>query len=157
VLRFRWVCIVFTDVLTLAAERELVSRLGAEVLVDHQADLASQVRAVAPDGVDAVAHMAGDASVVELVREGGRFTSTLLQSPEQVLVETATVVPVFANPTRETLARCAASQANGETTVAIQEIFSLEQLQAALDAFTQGTLGKVVITMEDQRSGAGGE
>lgn len=112
---------------------------------------------MAPDGVDAVAHMAGDASVVELVREGGRFTSTLLQSPEQVLVETATVVPVFANPTRETLARCAASQANGETTVAIQEIFSLEQLQAALDAFTQGTLGKVVITMEDQRSGAGGE
>ena len=130
------------------AERELVSRLGAEVVVDHQADLASQVRAVAPDGVDAVAHLAGDASVVELVREGGRFASTLLQSPEQVPTETATVVPVFANPTPDTLARCAASQANGETTVAIQEVFSLEQLQAALDAFTQGTLGKVVITTD---------
>ena len=130
------------------AERELVSRLGAEVVVDYQADLASQVRAAAPDGVDAVAHLAGDASVVELVREGGRFASTLLQSPEQLPAETATVVPVFANPTPETLARCAASQANGETTVAIQEVFSLEQLQAALDAFTQGTLGKVVITTD---------
>jgi NADPH:quinone reductase len=85
---------------------------------------------------------------VELVREGGRFASTLLQSPEQVPAETATVIPVFANPTRETPARSAASQATGETTVAIQEVFSLEQLQAALDAFTQGTRGKVVITTD---------
>jgi NADPH:quinone reductase len=130
------------------AERELVSRLGAEVVVDHQADLDSQVRAAAPDGVDAVAHLAGDTSVVELVRDGGRFASTLLQSPEQLPAETATVIPVFANPTPETLARCAASQANGETAVAIQEVFPLEQLQAALDAFTQGTLGKVVITTD---------
>src|SRR5215203_5927641 len=44
------------------AERELVSRLGADVVVDHQADLAAQVRAAAPDGVDAIAHLAGDAS-----------------------------------------------------------------------------------------------
>jgi NADPH:quinone reductase-like Zn-dependent oxidoreductase len=34
------------------AERELVSRLGADVVVDHQADLAAQVRAAAPGGVD---------------------------------------------------------------------------------------------------------
>jgi NADPH2:quinone reductase len=81
------------------AERELVSRLGAEVVVDYHADLASQVRAAAPDGVDAVAHLAGDASVVELVREGGRFASTLLQSPERVPAETATVIPVTAGST----------------------------------------------------------
>ena len=135
-------------VMAMADQRELVSRLGAEVVVDYQADLASQVRAAAPDGVDAVAHLAGDASVVELVREGGRFASTLLQSPEQVPAETVTVIPVFANPTPETLARSAASQANGETTVAIQEIFTLEQLQAALNAFTRGTRGKVVITTD---------
>jgi len=130
------------------AERELVSRLGADVVVDHQADLASQVRAAAPDGVDAVAHLAGDASVVDLVREGGRFTSTLVQSPEQVPTQTATVVPVFANPTTEVLGRCAASQASGETTIVIQEVFSLEQVQAAFDTFSRGTLGKVVITTD---------
>jgi NADPH2:quinone reductase len=128
------------------AERELVSRLGADVLVDHQADLAAQVRAAAPDGVDAVAHLAGDTNVVELAREGGRFASTLVQSPEQVPTQTATVIPVFANPTAETLALCAASHANGETTVAIQEVYSLEQLQAAFDTFAQGTLGKIVVT-----------
>lgn len=117
-------------------------------MVDHQADLAAQVRAAAPDGVDAVAHLAGDPSVVELVREGGRLASTLVQSPEQVPIQTATVIPVFANPTPETLARCAASQANGDTTVAIQEIYPLEQFQAAFDAFAQGTLGKLVITTD---------
>ena len=130
------------------AERDLVSRLGADVVVDHQADLAAQVRAAAPDGVDAVAHLAGDPSVVELVRDGGRFASTLVQSPEQVPTQTATVIPVFANPTPQTLARCAASQATGATTVAIQDVYPLQQLQAAFDAFAQGTLGKIVITTD---------
>ena len=48
------------------AERDLVTRLGADIVVDHQADIAAQVRASAPDGVDAVAHLAGDTSVVDL-------------------------------------------------------------------------------------------
>ena len=130
------------------AERELVSRLGADVVVDHQADLAAQVRTTAPDGVDAVVHLAGDHGVVELVRDGGQFVSTLLGSPEQVPTQTATVVPVFANPTPETLAWSAANQANGDTTVAIQEVFSFEQVQAAFDAFANGTLGKIVITTD---------
>ena len=130
------------------AERELVSRLGADVVVDHQADLAAQVRTTAPDGVDVVVHLAGDHSVVDLVRDGGQFVSTLLGSPEQVPTQTATVVPVFANPTPETLAWSAANQANGDTTVAIQEVFSFEQVQAAFDTFANGTLGKIVITTD---------
>ena len=130
------------------AERELVGRLGADVVVDHQADLAAQVRTTAPDGVDAVVHLAGDHGVVELVRDGGQFVSTLLGSPEQVPTQTATVVPVFANPTPETLAWSAANQANGDTTVAIQEVFSLEHAQAAFDAFANGTVGKIVITTD---------
>ncbi len=130
------------------AERELVSRLGADVVVDHQADLAAQVRTTAPDGVDVVVHLAGDHGVVDLVRDGGQFVSTLLGSPEQVPTQTATVVPVFANPTPETLAWSAANQANGDTTVAIQEVFSFEQVQAAFDTFANGTLGKIVITTD---------
>ena len=58
---------------------------------------------------DAVAHLAGDQSSVELVRDGGRFVSTLVQSPDQVPTQTATVIPVFANPTREVLDQCAQS------------------------------------------------
>ena len=129
-------------------ERELVTRLGADVVVDHQADLAAQVRAAAPGGVDAIAHLAGDASVVELVCEGGRFASTLVQSPEQVPTQTATVIPVFANPTREVLDQCAQSLASGDTTLTVQQVFPLDQLQAAFNTFGQGTLGKVVITTD---------
>jgi NADPH:quinone reductase-like Zn-dependent oxidoreductase len=48
------------------AEREQVTRLGAHATVDHTGDLSSQVHEIAPDGVDAVAHLAGDQSSVEL-------------------------------------------------------------------------------------------
>jgi NADPH:quinone reductase-like Zn-dependent oxidoreductase len=130
------------------AERELVTRLGAHATVDHTGDLSSQVHEIAPDGVDAVAHLAGDQSSVELVRDGGRFVSTLVQSPDQVPTQTATVIPVFANPTREVLDRCAQSLASGDTTVTVQQVFPLEQLRAAFNTFGQGTLGKVVITTD---------
>jgi NADPH2:quinone reductase len=130
------------------AERELVTRLGAHATVDHTGDLSSQVHEIAPDGVDAVAHLAGDQSSVELVRDGGRFVSTLVQSPDQVPTQTATVIPVFANPTREALDRCAQSLASGHTTVTVHQVFPLDQLQAAFNTFGQGTLGKVVITTD---------
>ena len=130
------------------AERELVTRLGAHATVDHTGDLSSQVHEIAPDGVDAVAHLAGDQSSVELVRDGGRFVSTLVQSPDQVPTQTASVIPVFANPTREVLDQCAQSLASGGITVTVQQVFPLDQLPAAFNTFGQGTLGKVVITTD---------
>ena len=129
-------------------ERELVARLGAHATVDHTGDLTAQVHAIAPNGVDAVAHLAGDPNIVELVREGGRFASTLVQSPDQLPTQTATVVPVYANPSREILDQTAQALAAGDTTVTVQHAFPLEQAQAALDAFAQGTLGKIVITTD---------
>jgi NADPH:quinone reductase len=130
------------------AERDLVTQLGAQVTVDHTGDLASQVRAIAPDGVHVLAHLAGDPGVVELVRDGGRFLSTLLQSPDQLPSQTVTVVPVYANPTREVLDRVSHGLAGGDTTVTVQQVFPLDQAQAAFDTFGQGTLGKVVITTD---------
>ena len=129
-------------------ERELVTRLGAHATVDHTGDLSSQVHEIAPDGVDAIVHLAGDPGSVELVRDGGRFVSTLVQSPDQVPTQTATVIPVFANPTREVLDQCAQELASGHTTVTVQQVFPLDQLQAAFDTFVRGTLGKVVITTD---------
>ena len=128
------------------AEHELVTQLGAHATVDHTADLPSQVSDIAPAGVDALAHLAGDPGAVELIRGGGRFASTLIQSPDQVPTQTVTVVPVFANPTRDVLDQVARGLASGDTTVTVQKVFPLDQLQAAFDTFTQGTLGKLVIT-----------
>jgi len=129
-------------------ERKLVTDLGADETVDHAADLASQVRSIAPDGVDVVAHLAGDIGVVDLVRAGGRFVSTMVMSPDQVPTQSAVVVPVYANPTPEVLEKCAARQASGETKVAVQHVYPLSQVTEAFDRFAQGTLGKVVVSID---------
>jgi len=129
-------------------ERKLVTDLGADETVDHAADLASQVRSIAPDGVDVVAHLAGDIGVVDLVRPGGRFVSTMVMSPDQVPTQSAVVVPVYANPTPEVLEKCAARQASGETKVAVQHVYPLSQVTEAFDRFAQGTLGKVVVSID---------
>ena len=129
-------------------ERKLVTDLGADETVDHAADLASQVRSIAPDGVDVVAHLAGDIGVVDLVRAGGRFVSTMVMSPDQVPTQSAVVVPVYANPTPEVLEKCAARRAGGETKVAVQHVYRLNQVTEAFDRFAQGTLGKVVVSID---------
>jgi len=41
-------------------EIELVTKLGAAHTVDYRSDVVEQVRSVAPEGVDAVLHFAGD-------------------------------------------------------------------------------------------------
>jgi len=129
-------------------ERELVTRLGANTTVDHAADLLAQVREIAPNGVDVVVHLAGELSVVEAVRDGGRFVSTLITSAEQVPTDTAVVVPIYANPTPDVLDRCAASHASGDTTVAVQHVYPLEQALDAFGQFANGALGKIVITTD---------
>ena len=112
--------------------------LGANATVDHTGDLSAQIRQIAPDGVDAVAHLAGDPSAVAVIRDGGRFVSTLVQSPDQVPTQTASVVPVYANPTREILDELAHAVATGQVTVTVQQVFTLQQAPAALAAFGQG-------------------
>ena len=129
-------------------ERELVADLGADATVDHTADLAPQLRATAPEGIDVVVHLAGDTGVVDLVAEGGRFVSTLVASPDQVPTRSAVVVPVYANPTPEVLELCAARQASGETKVTVQHVYPLDQVTEAFDRFTQGTLGKIVVSTD---------
>jgi NADPH2:quinone reductase len=95
-----------------------------------------------------VAHLAGDIGVVDLVRAGGRFVSTMVMSPDQVPTQSAVVVPVYANPTPEVLEKCAARQAGGETKVAVQHVYPFNQVTDAFDRFAQGTLGKVVVSID---------
>jgi NADPH2:quinone reductase len=130
------------------AERELVTQLGATSTVDHTTDLIAQIRETAPEGVDVLVHLAGDTAVIETLRDGGRFVSTLLGSPDQVPSETVTIVPVFANPTPEVLDELAAGHASGHTTVTVQHVFPLENAQGAFDQFAAGSLGKIVITTD---------
>lgn len=65
-------------------EADFVTGLtDAEIdVVDYSGDLVAQVRAIAPGGVDAVLHLAGDGDqLADLLRPGGRIASTLMFVP----------------------------------------------------------------------------
>ena len=129
-------------------EKTLVTELGASELVDYATDVAAAVRAAHADGVDAVVHLAGDpASLLAALRDGGVFVSTLIMSPEQVPAETATVVPIMANPDAATLDRLADNHLKGRSRVHIERSYGLDETPAAIADFGKGTLGKLVIAV----------
>lgn len=131
-----------------ADEIDDVTRLGAHSTVDYRGDVPAAVKAAHPEGVDVALHLAGDAAdVLGTVRHGGRLVSTLIGSPEQLPSENVTVIPVYANPTTETLSRLARDLAAGTTTVTIQRTYDLTEVAQAFADFAAGTRGKLVITV----------
>ena len=68
-------------------------------VVDHTAELESQVRAIAPQGVDAVLHLAGDGGqLLGLLAAGGRLVSTLGFGQDAAGRPDVTVIAVMAIP-----------------------------------------------------------
>lgn len=130
------------------AENEVVTSLGAAHTVDHTQDVAAQVRGIVPDGVDAVLHFAGSPEpLVAAAKPDGAFASTVLRGPDDVPSETLRVTSVYAHPAPETLERVAGHQAEGHTSVTVQETFGLDDVDAAFARFAEGTLGKIVISI----------
>ncbi len=116
-------------------------------LVDYSADLPAQVRALAPAGVDAVLHLAGDGvELAGLLRKGGRLASPLGLTSDAVDNAEVTVRPIMADPNPRTLAELAAQAASGALRVPVTATYSLEQVPEAFAAFGAGTLGKIAIT-----------
>jgi NADPH:quinone reductase-like Zn-dependent oxidoreductase len=125
------------------AEAEYVRGLGAAEVVDY-ADLKGNVRALAPDGVDAALHLAGDgAAVAGLVRDGGRFATTMHYVPER---EGISAAAVMAMPTRETLEGLAREAVEGRLRVVVSS-YPLEEFGKAFSEFSGGTVGKVGVRL----------
>src|SRR4051812_3466429 len=125
----------------------VVRRLGATDVVDHTGDLAAQVRAVAPEGVDKVAHLAGDAAALApLAKSDGRLASLLGASNESVERDDLTVVPIQARVSADRLSWLLTAAANGEFEVVVAATYPLDAAAEALDAFRTGPLGKIVVT-----------
>jgi NADPH2:quinone reductase len=123
-----------------------VRLLGATEVVDHTQNLSAAVLEAHPDGVDVVLHFAGDAAtVLPALRSGGRLVSTLLASPDQVVADSVTVLPVYADPTTPVLTGLAENLAAGRTSVTVQGSYALEDAAEALDDFESGARGKLVI------------
>ena len=122
-----------------------VAGLGAAHAVDYTGDLAAQVRAIAPKGVDAVIHAAGDVTELgALLAPHGRLASTRLMSPDQAGLDGVAVTAVMANPDATTLDRLAAEVVAGCLRVPIQHTYPLDQAGQPFADFS-GALGKVVI------------
>ncbi|MGW3961440.1 NADP-dependent oxidoreductase [Amycolatopsis sp. NPDC005003] len=124
------------------AEAGFVTGLAAVEVVDFAGDLPAQVRALAPEGVDAVLHLAGDGDrLASLLRPNGRFASTLGVTPEGV-----TAVSVLADPNPRTLARLAAEAASGALRIPVTATYPLDRVGEAFAAFGAGALGKIAVT-----------
>ena len=126
------------------AAEDFVRGLGATHVVDYTGDVPAQVRAIAPDGVAGVLHLAGDATqLAGLLAPGGRIASTLGFGPDQH----PAAVAVMASPDAGTLDRIAADAASGRLRVPITRTYPLEATPQALADFGAGSLGKLAVTI----------
>ena len=131
-------------------EAEFVDGLGAHHTVDYSGDIAGQVRAVAPDGVDAVLHFAGDGvQLADLLRAGGRFASSQMVGSDQLGDRDVEATSIMHMPHRETLDELASRAAGGKLRVPIERTYKLDDVPQAIRDFTQqGKLGKLAVTIE---------
>jgi len=128
--------------------RDHVRALGAAHAVDYTADLAAQVRSIAPAGVDAVLHLAGDAAALaDLLVPGGRFASLLSVGADQLGNRDITVTSVIAMPHRELLEDLADQVVAGRLSVPVQATYALDDVPKAFVDFAAGTLGKLAVAI----------
>jgi NADPH:quinone reductase-like Zn-dependent oxidoreductase len=125
-----------------------VTKLGAAATVDPSAALAAEVRVVAPDGVDAVVHLAGDpAQLAALIAPGGRLASMVGADQAAVGRDDVTATPVLAVATADKLESLLAAIAEGRLAASVQRTYPLAEATDALAAFAGGKLGKIVVTV----------
>lgn len=126
------------------AEADFVTGLAPVQVVDYAGDLEAGVRKIAPDGVDAVLHLAGDVTrLAGLLGGDGRLASTLGLPADAV--EGTTIHPVLADPSAETLTTLAELAARGKLRVPVTTVYPLEQVHEAFAAFGKGAIGKIAI------------
>ncbi len=124
------------------AQTEFVKKQGAQHVVDSKGDLAAQLKTIAPNGVDAILHLAGDASdLPALLAPNGKIASLLGFGAEKH--PAAIAILASANPT--TLDRLAADVAARRIHVPITVTYTLDEVPRAIAEFHSGQFGKQAI------------
>lgn len=123
----------------LPEDRDYLRRLGADTVVDRDADL----HATVPEGFDAVLDVVSRSPAKSLLKEGGRLASTIGaagEGPDRF--------DVSGEPTPENYARLAELLDAGKLRVHVQRTYPLEEAGVALTALlaehTQGKLGLTI-------------
>ncbi|MFJ9900863.1 NADP-dependent oxidoreductase [Streptomyces sp. NPDC091280] len=138
-----------------ATDADRLKGLGATTVVDHTTgDVAAQVRAAYPDGIDALIDLvsySADALPLDLIRRGGKVASTLNAADEQALARAGlTGTNVMAGPTREVIAPLAEQAAAGTLTVDVTTVLPLERAAEGLAKLASRTArGKIVVRVAD--------
>jgi NADPH2:quinone reductase len=129
-----------------AAELRHVRSLGAPQVFDHAGAYGPQLRELAPDGVDAVMHLAGDphAMVAHLV-EGGRFASLLGIGADAFPGRNIIARSVTAAPGPRLLECLGRDVASGRLQIPVMRSYDLADVPRALTDFAAGTLGKLAV------------
>ncbi len=131
------------------SESDHVRAFGAHHVVDYRADLPTQVRAIAPDGVDVVLHLAGDpVALADLVVGGGRLVSLLSPPADLFAGRDIVLSSVVASPVRPLLETLGGGVATGRLRVPVQRTYALGDVPRAFQDFAAGTLGKLVVTLD---------
>jgi NADPH:quinone reductase-like Zn-dependent oxidoreductase len=129
-------------------EAAFVRGLGADKAIDYRKDLIKDVKALHPNGVDAVLHAAGDGiALADLLRPGGRFASTLGVGPDQLGDRDVAATVVMAVPNPQLLGELAGAVADGSLRVPISATYSLDHIAQALKDFGSGSLGKISVAV----------
>jgi NADPH2:quinone reductase len=130
-------------------QTDYVRRLGAVHVVDREGDVATQVRALRPHGVDAVIHLGGDGpALAELLAPGGRIASLLVMSAEQLGVDGSRAKAVVARPDPVILGRLGREVAAGTLRVVIDTTYRLDAVPAAFGHFANGKTGKIAVAID---------
>ena len=135
------------------ADAERLTALGASQVIDHTAgDVADQVRAAHPEGVDALVSLYGmDASATPIgaVRAGGTVAGVAGVPDEATLAAAGlTGSAVMASPTADVLAPLAEQAAAGTLQVPVADVLTLDQAAEGLGRLAAGGAGgKLVVTL----------
>jgi len=132
-------------------EDAFVRDLGASDTIDYSVgEVAPTVRAKYPDGIAALIDTVngGDAfaPMADLVRDGGRIATTLGAADVETLAQrNVRATNVMGAPTPEKMTSLADAVVAGSLRVGIQRTFPLDDVAEALEAFSGGTIGKLVV------------
>jgi NADPH:quinone reductase-like Zn-dependent oxidoreductase len=128
------------------AATDFVRTLGAEDCVDHTSDLAPQVSGIAPAGVTAAIHVAGDpAALAALLQPSGRLASALGATVDQAGRDDVSVTPVMGVATPQKLTSLLDAVASGVLAVPIMRTYPLDGAAQAITDFSTHKLGKLVV------------
>ena len=137
-------------------DEQRLRELGAAETIDYtQQNIAATVRERHPDGVDALIDLVnqadGFASLADLVRDGGRAASSLGGADEDALASRhITATNVMASADASVMARLAELITGGEVKPAIDTVVTLDETPAAIEQFTSGKRGKIIISLAEE-------